>query len=702
MVVAALVAALLSDPVPYNWQNVEMVGGGFVTGVINHPTAKGLVYARTDIGGAYRFDDKTQRWLPLQDWITRPDWNLYGVESLALDPTDPQKVYIAAGTYTNEWGNAGAVLRSNDQGKTWHRTDLPFKNGGNMDGRSIGERLVVDPSQPRKLLFGTRLNGLWESLDAGATWHALASWPGKKGSSVGVGWVQFVSGGEKLGTPTKTVLAAEADPSRQIWISRDAGTTWKALAGQPQGLVSHHVAQSGEELLLTFSDHPGPNGATSGQVWAYNVAKNTWREVTPEKPAPGNTFGYAGATVGPDGAWMVSSLDRWSKHDTVWRSLDRGKTWRSLADTSQRDASNAKYLEWHRGSTEFGHWIGDVEIDPQNPDQAWYVTGATIWRTRDLRSADKGQATHWVPAAEGLEETAVIDLASPPTGAHVLSALGDINGFAHFDLAQSPTTGMFDNPLNSTTDDVDYSGLEPNKVVRVGRGGSGAHVGLSLDGGRTWQSGLTDPEAVGSGGTIAIDGYGLTIVFAPNRGPAQVSADGGKSWKKVGGVPDGAKVVSDKVGQRYYFIDAKERRLWTYAAGQKPAEPTRAKLPPDMGKAQARWSAYGEIWIPSKSGLFVSRDGGDSFSETKGHIVAEQVGLGKEFGPDRPPTLFVIGEYEGKHGVWRSLTSGDTWQLINDAATGYGTMQVIEGDPKKFGRVYIGTNGRGIVYGDPK
>ncbi len=111
-------------------------GGGFVPGIIFNTKQKDLIYARTDIGGAYRWDPTAKHWIPLLDFLSPDEWNLFGVDSIASDPVDPKRVYIAAGTYTNEWAPTnGEILRSTNMGNTWQRTKLPFKVGGNMPGR---------------------------------------------------------------------------------------------------------------------------------------------------------------------------------------------------------------------------------------------------------------------------------------------------------------------------------------------------------------------------------------------------------------------------------------------------------------------------------------------------------------------------------------------------------------------------------------
>src|ERR1022692_4083493 len=116
---------------PYIWRNVTMGGGGFVTGIIVHPRERNLMYARTDVGGAYHWDTAAQKWIPITDWIGAADYNFAGIESIALDPSDPNRVYLAAGTYNR--GNA-AILRSEDRGKTFQRPAGHLKRGGTRRG----------------------------------------------------------------------------------------------------------------------------------------------------------------------------------------------------------------------------------------------------------------------------------------------------------------------------------------------------------------------------------------------------------------------------------------------------------------------------------------------------------------------------------------------------------------------------------------
>src|SRR5690606_32568671 len=86
-------AAPASATTGYTWRNVEIVGGGFVPGIVFNQSEPDLIYARTDIGGAYRWDPATERWIPLLDHVGWDDWGHSGVVSIATDPVDPDRVY---------------------------------------------------------------------------------------------------------------------------------------------------------------------------------------------------------------------------------------------------------------------------------------------------------------------------------------------------------------------------------------------------------------------------------------------------------------------------------------------------------------------------------------------------------------------------------------------------------------------------------
>ncbi|HEX5324605.1 MAG TPA: xyloglucanase, partial [Capsulimonadaceae bacterium] len=504
----------------YAWRNVEIGGGGgFVDGIVFHPKQADLIYCRTDIGGAYRWDGKLRRWIALTDWVGQDNGNLRGAESIAVDPTDPNRVYIAAGTYSRPEMKT-AILSSTDQGRTWKQTPVPLEMGGNEDGRGIGERLAVDPNHPSTIYFGSRHDGLWKSDDYAATWQKVDSFPTVADNPArtqgggfrfapqrfaGVGWEVFDAASGKKGEPTPTLYVGVAAPTMPtLWESKDGGKNWQSVPGAPTGLIPHHaVLDSGGTLYLSYSNGIGPNGVTDGAVWKLNTKTGVWTDITPIKATPDSPSGFGGLALDAQhpGTVMVATLDHWKPADEIYRTTDGGAHWEAISPTATLDPTTAPWLYWGNAQPRFGWWFAALAIDPIHSGRVMYGTGATIWGTDDITPADSGRATQWRMYAEGVEETAVTALISPSAGPHLISGLGDIGGFTHHDLMVSPPEGMSSNPIFTTTSSLDFAEKNPSIVVRSGTGTdshikSGSSRGAySLDGGNKWTPFPTEPTA---------------------------------------------------------------------------------------------------------------------------------------------------------------------------------------------------------------
>ncbi|RMB54837.1 hypothetical protein C8J44_0064 [Sphingomonas sp. PP-CE-3A-406] len=710
------------DAVPYRWTNVTVGAGGYAPNIVFSEVERGLAYLRTDMGGAYRWDDATQRWSALQDGTATSSY--MGIESIAPDPHNADIVYMAAGVGARQ---PAAILRSTDRGRSWRTTPVPFAMGGNEDGRGMGERLAVDPNQTQTLFFGSRHDGLWRSSDAGATWAKVAGFPvaglGKPASRTTHGGVSFVaidptSGrpGERPGGGSRRLWAGVADSgAANLYRSDDAGLTWHAVEG-PRLFAGKGVIDRRGVLWVGYASGLGPSGIATGAVWRYSP-DGSGRDVTPPAwRATGAEGAFLGVAVSrrQTGTVAVSSVDRYRHGDSVWISHDDGRSWDDLGPRSRRDVSATPFLLHEGKGADFGHWISGLAIDPFDPARMVYTTGATVYAARNATNPGR---INWAPWVRGIEQTAIITLVSPTGGAPLISGFGDLAGFVHDDLDRSPQP-TFVNPYMSNTNALDYAGMAPNVIARSGslyldrpRDGS---LGRSEDGGRSWAMVTVPPmgtparrEDLNGDWPITVSADGATMVVATPI--PQVTRDRGRSWIPVRGLPGKTRAVADKRDPRiFYAVDVERGRVLLSrdaAASFAPVAghglPAQLRAIGRQGReAQSALLAVpghaGALWLQAGDRLFRSIDYGSNFAPVSETLSVELYGLGKD-------AVFAVGTHDGVRGVWRSVDDGQSWSRIDDDDHRWGgRYRVVSGDPRREGRVYLGTDGRGLFYGDPK
>jgi len=450
---ASLGVAQTAPPlVPYQWASVRIVGGTYVTGMIAHPTQPGLIYARTQTGGAYRWNGTTEEWAPLTDFHTGSDFNLQGVESIAIDPTDPTRLYIAAGSSST---GPTAFLVSTDQGATFTTYRTPgFAMASNSNGANAGERLAVNPSNPSELFMGTRSAGLWKSENRAQTWAKVSTFPvSTSNDGFGVNFVLF--------DPANSgTIYAGVYTTSTVYRSTDDGNTWSALPSQPlswpftvTGAIRppeplRAVLNPDGNLYVTYQSFEGPGGnpvgLTYGLVEKYNPSTNSWTNITPPlDTADGETTqtgGFCGITQDPNrqGTVAVATLNRYSAgiSETIFVTHDGGNTWIDLgAITSAAGPYGSigglnyfgpsvftpvspwlgSVLDADLGfpAASIGYYLSALMIDPFHPDHFMFDTGGSIFGTYNLSAADSGKSPTWTVQAVGIEGNYLQAVISP-------------------------------------------------------------------------------------------------------------------------------------------------------------------------------------------------------------------------------------------------------------------------------------------------
>jgi photosystem II stability/assembly factor-like uncharacterized protein len=682
------------------WKNVKIVGGGMIPGIIFNTAQKGVAYVRTDMGGAYRWYPENESWIPLTDFAGIEDYGRLGIASIATDPVEPNRVIIASGTYTNDWDKTQSqMLVSEDYGNTFKRVNMPFKMGGNMPGRGVGERLAIDPNNNKIVYFGSFGNGLWRSRDYGNTWEEVRSFP-VRGNVYdydftyyvdknfkhfhGIMWVIFDPASGTSGQDSKNIYVGVADTRYTIYESNDAGATWHPLADQPTRKMLEerergHLVEScpcekyypirgiyspDGSLITAWNAGFGPYSSSfqGGKIWKYSFASKKWEDIS----LPPSPFYNASEHKTPDRGvgcvtvdWqnpnnlLAVTMNNWWPDEHIYRSTDGGKNWDAIwyldgwpnrVNKYTIDIGVAPWLDWGENKSlpemnpKLGWCIATIAIDPFNSNRMMYGTGATVYGTNNLTDWEKNKRVRLEVMAEGIEECAILDLVSPTEGPLLLSGMGDIGGFVHRDLNRAPN--MIVNPKINGVNSIDYAANKPSYIIRMG-------------GDEEWT-----PE-----GTRQFSVLGI-------------SSDGGKTWKPAekylegaqGGWSGGIAVSSDAKVIAWApenippHWSNNEGRTWTVCTGL----PEKTKVVSDRVNP-SKFYAFNT----DKKTAYMSVDSGKTFTVMNDSFIRGEItkcnfkaAVGLE------GHLWLAG---GDAGLYHSTDGGKTWEQF----PGFDTVPVI-------------------------
>jgi len=672
----------------YVWKSVAIRGGGFVPGLVFSTVAKGMLYARTDMGTAYRWDDSHGSWIPLMDWLTRAQMQYIGVEGIAPDPVDSNTVYMAVGTYV---GPNGAIIKSTDRGATWTFETIGATMGGNADGRSFGNRLTVDPNNNSIIYFGSRTTGLWKSANAGGAWANVASFPVKGTSPYGLTFVVFdkTSGTSGAGSSIIYVGVATSNAAgTNLYRSKDAGVTWTLVAGTnaPTGLEPNHgVIASDGNMWIAYTNGPGPSNASTGSVWKLNTATDAWTNVDPA----GHGGGIGGISVSAtDPNYAICTTIDWWNPDEIYRTTNGGTSWTGIGKSAQHNMLGAYYLCFGPptcASPSSNGWDADIQIDPFNEARAFHTTGQGVWCSTNADNATATQVV-WSFTDNNFEETVGMSLTSSVKKS-LFACLGDI-GIQRFptDSLDTPSVhGIVSNLGSGNGNYVDFAALNPNIVIDCGAGGAG----YSTDNGITWKNFTSKPASA----NMAVSADGSIFVVG-----SSYSTNNGTSWTACSGV-SGGRIASDRVNpKKFYAFTGGTLYASTDGAATFTAATTGLS---GSGRAAAVPGMEGEVWVAAGNNLYHSKTSGTSATRVTTVSSVTSVGFGKAAPTATYPAVYIIGTVGSVTGVFRSNDQGTTWVRVNDDQHQYGEMDNVAGDEDYYGRVFVTTQGRGIPYGQP-
>ena len=677
---------------------VQVGGGGYVCSVIESLTEDDIFYAKTDVGGIFRWNESTKRWKPLHEWVSPGQTSYMGTESFAIDPNSPNKVYAVGGT--SYWNNGiTAIMRSNDRGDTWDVVDVTskFKADGNGSERQKGETLAVDPANGNILYFGTRYNnGLFKSTDAGKTWNRVTTFPDSIGLKSSFSFVHFDIDSQTA-NGCSTIYVGNFKTGNNVHVSRDFGETWQSIGGVAVGKPQRCAnSKNDRNLYITFT--------STGAVVKYNMDTKSWLNIT---PATGRN--WSGIAVDQNSPLKIvattynywSSQQPWGWGDEVYYSSNGGASWVNKTKNGGCTMEN-NGIGWMQNHAL--HWAGSTAMSHNKPGRVFVVSGNGIFSTDNIAAA----SPVWKVVSQGLEETVAVNqgMLSVLNGP-LITSFGDINGFVHTDISKYPSSQINQSVYMA------FAPLKPSTIVRTVNlektvnsvKVSYSVVYLSENNGSSWTQLPALPVDIKSG-TVTVSADGKFIHWkgsdTANGTKHYWTEDKGATWNLCTTTINATPVCDAIDPLKFYLFDNANGYIYVSSDGSKTF-----KAISNVGTSNASVIKHaigneGHIWISSSGKIRYSTDGGKTFTNTSNYTCTA-FALGKEAPGTNYPAIYIWGKStnDSPEAMYRSIDKGAIWIRANDDMHQWGSLANagnIEADKNVYGLTYKSTAGMGIPW----
>ncbi|MBQ6806558.1 MAG: endoglucanase [Lachnospiraceae bacterium] len=487
--------------------------------------------------------------------------------------------------------------------------------------------------------------------------------------------------------------------------------------------------------------------------------KNAEQRDTAEQNTDILEHGFGGIDTTPSipGLVICSTISK-EDGDCIFRSLDYGQTWKQILydmEVGKLDFRASYMKPCYNGGHSLIHWMTDVKINPFNENEAWFNTGTGVFRTKNLLDAREVIFSDW---CDGLEETVHLNLYSPPKGdVKLIDILGDLGGFAFRDLNIPCDNSFADAEGNRyiTCINADYSDENPNFVVVTPRGNwKGKTKGgliVSKDQCRTFERlpmpfgisvrldealrRIEQPNVNSGWVAVAPDCQKIVWSVAENINlPIDmviVSQNGGESFESVqaydlNGIrkeQGGFKVFSDRMNSNIFYGFGDHSDFYISLDGGKifrqRALPIEANFPEvefslidcaNKTEVRGETGKQGVFYMALKEhGLWklkydVEKDDICVTKLSRKKDIFYRLGLGV-LRPDgnyykEDKAIYTSAVIDGVYGFYRSVDEGKTFVRLNGENQMFGEINSMEGDSQVYGRFYVATGSRGVLYGE--